>query len=102
MTFLYKLTPGIAHRSYGYVLFVATLICRLNVASLANLPAEVISIAAEKARILEEETKLRERERWYCHCRPQADVRNEKARDLVKSETIDIDILKELAKRINQ
>ena len=91
VTFLYKLTPGIAHRSYG-----------LNVASLANLPAEVISVAGEKARILEEETKQRESQKWYARFYdPKANPRNEKARDLVKSETIDIDTLKELSKRIN-
>ena len=44
---------------------VGVLIARLNVASLANLPPEVISIASEKARILEEETKHREMQRWY-------------------------------------
>lgn len=64
VTFLYKLTPGIAHRSYGYVHLSIVLMARLNVASLANLPVEVISIAGEKARILEEETKQRERQRW--------------------------------------
>lgn len=32
---------------------------------------------------------------------PQLMSRNEKARDLVKSEIIDVDTLKELAKRIN-
>jgi hypothetical protein len=38
---------------------------RLNVARLANLPEEVISIAGEKSRIMEEETKAREAQRWY-------------------------------------
>ena len=40
---------------------------RLNVARLANLPSEVISIASEKSRTMEEETKTREKQRW---CRP--------------------------------
>jgi DNA mismatch repair ATPase MutS len=38
---------------------------RLNVARLANLPSEVISIASDKSRTMEEETKTRENERWY-------------------------------------
>jgi DNA mismatch repair ATPase MutS len=38
---------------------------RLNVARLANLPDEVISVAGEKSRTMEEETKAREAQRWY-------------------------------------
>jgi hypothetical protein len=49
----------------GMTSLVEMLIARLNVASLANLPAEVIAIAGEKARIMEEETKQREQQRWY-------------------------------------
>jgi len=37
----------------------------LNVARLANLPKEVIDIASEKSRSMEEETKEREDQRWY-------------------------------------
>lgn len=37
----------------------------LNVARLANLPNEVITIAGEKSRTMEEETKQREAQRWY-------------------------------------
>jgi DNA mismatch repair ATPase MutS len=36
----------------------------LNVARLANLPGEVIAVAAEKSRTMEEETKKRELQRW--------------------------------------
>lgn len=39
----------------------------LNVARLANLPGEVIVIAGEKSRAMEEETKAREMQRWYSH-----------------------------------
>lgn len=39
----------------------------LNVARLANLPNEVITIASEKSRTMEEETKQREAQRWYFH-----------------------------------
>ncbi|KAI8815766.1 DNA mismatch repair protein Msh3 [Fimicolochytrium jonesii] len=42
IVFLYKLTAGLAHRSYG-----------LNVARLANLPAQIVAQAGEKARELE-------------------------------------------------
>ena len=37
----------------------------LNVARLANFPEEVISVAGEKSRTMEEETKARESQRWY-------------------------------------
>ena len=43
----------------------------LNVARLANLPGEVIAVAGEKSRIMEEDTKAREMQRWYIlllHC----------------------------------
>ena len=33
-------------------------------ARLANLPGEVISVASEKSRTMEEETKMREKQRW--------------------------------------
>jgi hypothetical protein len=36
----------------------------LNVARLANLPGEVIAVAGEKSRTMEEETKSREMQRW--------------------------------------
>ncbi|KAJ3052416.1 Mismatch repair protein msh3, partial [Quaeritorhiza haematococci] len=42
IVFLYKLTPGLAHRSYG-----------LNVARLANLPRSVIDLASVKSAELE-------------------------------------------------
>ena len=42
LVFLYKLVPGLAHRSYG-----------LNVAKLAKLPLEVLKIAQSKAAELE-------------------------------------------------
>src|SRR5579859_6303674 len=65
VTFLYKLTPGIAHRSYGYVHTYILSHASLNVARLANLPNEVITIASEKSRTMEEETKQREAQRWF-------------------------------------
>lgn len=37
----------------------------LNVARLANLPNEVITVAGEKSRTMEEETKQREAQRWF-------------------------------------
>jgi DNA mismatch repair protein MSH3 len=43
ITFLYEVTEGVAHRSYG-----------LNVARLANLPASVIDVARGKSSELEE------------------------------------------------
>ena len=46
------IVPEVAHNS-------------LNVARLANLPNEVITIAGEKSRTMEEETKQREAQRWY-------------------------------------
>ena len=46
--FLYKLTPGVAHRSYG-----------LNVARMACLPTKVIQTASVKAAELEVETAQR-------------------------------------------
>jgi DNA mismatch repair ATPase MutS len=62
---------------------------RLNVARLANLPTEVITIAAEKSRTMEEETKAKEMQRW-----------NEKARELVRSENVEMEELQELVKRL--
>ena len=46
--FLYKLTPGVAHRSFG-----------LNVARMASLPNKVIQIASAKAAELEVQTARR-------------------------------------------
>lgn len=43
ITFLYEVTEGVAHRSYG-----------LNVARLANLPSSVLDLAREKSSELEE------------------------------------------------
>jgi DNA mismatch repair protein MSH3 len=43
ITFLYEVTEGVAHRSYG-----------LNVARLANLPSAVIDVARQKSAQLEE------------------------------------------------
>lgn len=43
ITFLYSIAPGVAHRSYG-----------LNVARLAGLPRDVIDLAREKSKELEE------------------------------------------------
>ncbi|KAF4765676.1 hypothetical protein N7455_004560 [Penicillium solitum] len=43
ITFLYEVTEGVAHRSYG-----------LNVARLANLPSTVIDVARQKSAELEE------------------------------------------------
>lgn len=51
VVFLYKLTPGIAARSYG-----------LNVARLARLPESVLDVAAIKAREAQEASEERERE----------------------------------------
>ncbi|KAH0536344.1 Mismatch repair protein msh3 [Glutinoglossum americanum] len=48
ITFLYEVTEGVAHRSYG-----------LNVASLANVPKTVIDIAAIKSRELEGSVKVK-------------------------------------------
>ncbi|KAI9772313.1 MAG: Mismatch repair protein msh3 [Geoglossum simile] len=48
ITFLYEVTEGVAHRSYG-----------LNVASLANIPKSVIDIAAIKSYELEESVKAK-------------------------------------------
>lgn len=61
----------------------------LNVARLANLPTEVITIAAEKSRTMEEETKTKEIQRW-----------NEKARELVRSDNVEMEELQELVKRL--
>jgi DNA mismatch repair protein MSH3 len=52
--FLYKLTPGVAHRSYG-----------LNVARMACLPTNVIQTASVKAAELEVETA----QRTISHCK---------------------------------
>ena len=46
--FLYRLTPGVAHRSYG-----------LNVARMAGVPADVVAAAASKAREMEEAVAAR-------------------------------------------
>ncbi|KAJ5291858.1 hypothetical protein N7478_001109 [Penicillium angulare] len=46
ITFLYEVSEGVAHRSYG-----------LNVARLANLPPSVIDLAREKSSELEESIK---------------------------------------------
>jgi DNA mismatch repair ATPase MutS len=62
----------------------------LNVARLANLPTEVITIAAEKSRTMEEETKAKEIQRW-----------NEKALELVRSENVEVEELQELVKRLS-
>lgn len=50
ITFLYKLVPGVADRSFG-----------LNVARMAHLPATVVDRAAEQAERLEEVTLHRAR-----------------------------------------
>lgn len=62
----------------------------LNVARLANLPTEVITIASEKSRTMEEETKAKEMQRW-----------NEKALELVRSENVEVEELQELVKRLS-
>ncbi|KIW98867.1 uncharacterized protein Z519_00530 [Cladophialophora bantiana CBS 173.52] len=49
VTFLYEVGEGVAHRSYG-----------LNVARLANLGENVIEVAREKSRELEETTRQRQ------------------------------------------
>jgi DNA mismatch repair protein MSH3 len=46
--FLYRLTPGVAHRSYG-----------LNVARMAGLPGDVVAAAAARAREMEEAVAAR-------------------------------------------
>ena len=46
--FLFKLAPGVAHRSYG-----------LNVARMAGLPSDVIARAGERAREMEEAVAAR-------------------------------------------
>lgn len=48
ITFLYEVTEGVAHRSYG-----------LNVARLARIPRKVLEIAAMKSKELENEIKKR-------------------------------------------
>ncbi|KAK4192774.1 muts domain V-domain-containing protein [Podospora australis] len=48
ITFLYEVTEGVAHRSYG-----------LNVARLARIPKKVLDVAALKSRELEESVKAR-------------------------------------------
>ncbi|SPN96665.1 related to DNA mismatch repair protein [Cephalotrichum gorgonifer] len=48
ITFLYEVTPGVAHRSYG-----------LNVARLARIPRKIVDVAGVKSR--EMETNLRAR-----------------------------------------
>ena len=50
ITFLYKLVPGVADRSFG-----------LNVARMAHLPTAVVDRAAEQAEHLEEITVHRAR-----------------------------------------
>lgn len=50
ITFLYKLVPGIADRSFG-----------LNVARMAQLPGPVLSRAAAKAQQMEEQALNRQR-----------------------------------------
>jgi len=50
ITFLYKLVPGVADRSFG-----------LNVARMAHLPTTVVDRAAEQAEHLEEITVYRAR-----------------------------------------
>jgi len=74
---------------------------RLNVARLANLPGEVISVASEKSRTMEEETKMREKQRWYEADERCLTIRNEKAREVVKMENVDLETLRELVKRLN-
>ena len=74
---------------------------RLNVARLANLPSEVISIAGEKSRTMEEETKTREKQRWWGPVSKLLTFRNEKAREAVKTENVDIETLRELVKRLD-
>lgn len=63
---------------------------RIHVARLANLPNEVITVANEKSRRMEEETKLREMKRW-----------NEKARQLTRKE-VDLESIRELVKRLER
>jgi DNA mismatch repair protein MSH3 len=46
VTFLYQITPGVAHRSYG-----------LNVARLARVPKAVLEVAAVKSREMEDEVR---------------------------------------------
>jgi DNA mismatch repair protein MSH3 len=48
ITFLYEVTEGVAHRSYG-----------LNVARLARIPRKVLEVAAMKSKELENEVKKR-------------------------------------------
>ncbi|KAH8905307.1 hypothetical protein BR93DRAFT_780570 [Coniochaeta sp. PMI_546] len=48
ITFLYEVTEGVAHRSYG-----------LNVARLARIPKKVLDVAALKSKELENEVKKR-------------------------------------------
>ncbi|KAL9103874.1 MAG: hypothetical protein Q9163_001111 [Psora crenata] len=48
ITFLYEIGEGIAHRSYG-----------LNVARLANVPRDVLEVAAVKSRELEDEARAK-------------------------------------------
>ena len=74
----------------------------LNVARLANLPGEVIAVAGEKSRTMEEETKSREMQRWsFLTLLSLLTARNEKALEMVKTELVDVETLKELVKRLN-
>jgi DNA mismatch repair ATPase MutS len=50
----------------------------LNVAKLANLPADVIAIASEKSKTMEEDTKSRELQRWY-HPSCNSDIQERKS-----------------------
>ena len=57
--FLYKLVPGVAHRSFG-----------LNVARLAELPGSVLQLAASQVR----PNPLRNRCSRVCACRNRIDT----------------------------
>ena len=48
VTFLYQLVSGMAARSYG-----------LNVASLANIPSSILSVATDKSQALEKRVAKR-------------------------------------------
>ena len=72
----------------------------MNVARLANLPGQVIAVAGEKSRTIEEETKSREMQRWCRSPVTSLTFRNEKARELVKADIDDLETLTELVKRL--
>jgi L-rhamnose mutarotase len=59
---------------------------------------EVIEVAGDKSRTMEEVTKSRKWQRWWSISSNFLTSRAEKARDAVRSEDVDLKLLEELAK----